>query len=138
MADGEERVYYESELATVTQSHIVIPPLTDRPAWADWLLGHPGEHTLALQSVTSITISEPSRKWPVLCIAIGLPLSLAGGLGIPIVIAGGLWLLSVNRFGRRVLILTGDDTGGGEVYGSPDEQDRIIKAVRNALADTAA
>ncbi len=54
--DIEDKVYYRSDVVTVTRSALVIQPYTGRPAWMDWVLGHPGEQTLAMQSVCSITI----------------------------------------------------------------------------------
>ena len=131
MSDQEE-IYYQSERVTVTRSRIVIQPVTDRPAWLDWLLGHPGEQTLAMQSVSSIRVAEPSKLWPVILIAIGLPLVFVV-VGIPILIAGGVWLWYRLRFGRMVQIVASADAG--EVYEERTEQDGIIEAVRSALAD---
>ena len=104
--EDDEKVYYESPYVVVKRSQIVIQPYTGRPAWLDWLLGHPGEQTVAMRSVIGIETAKPSKVRPVLVILIGLLLSLFV-IGIPIVIIGLVWLVHVNRFGTIVMILTG-------------------------------
>ena len=132
MKTREETVYYQSDSVTVARSCIVIQPYSGS-AWRDWLLGHPGERTLAMQAVSSIMVTEPSKVRPLIVMAIGLPLSLVGGIGIPILIAGAIWLWYLLKFGKMVRILT--PAGAVEVYGADAALDRIIEAVRNALAN---
>lgn len=135
--DSDEKVYYRSDAVTVTRSSIVIQPYTGRGALLDWLLGHPGELTLAMQSVCSITVSKPSKLRPVLVIGIGALLLLPPltPLGLAILPIGILWLWSLLKFGTKVMVLT--PAGAGDVYGDVgvDEQERVIEAVRSALAD---
>ena len=133
--DSDEKVYYRSDAVTVTRSSIVIQPYTGRGALLDWLLGHPGELTLAMQSVCSITVSKPSKLLPVLVIGIGALLVPLGGTGVPILAIGIPWLWYLLKFGTKMMVLT--PAGAGDVYGDVgvDEQERVIEAVRSALAD---
>ena len=129
--EDDEKVYYESPYVVVKRSQIVIQPYTGRPAWLDWLLGHPGEQTVAMRSVIGIETAKPSKVRPVLVILIGLLLSFFV-IGIPIVILGLVWLVHVNRFGTIVMILTG--AGPINMYES-EGRESIVRAVQDAFAD---
>ena len=130
--DIEDKVYYRSDDVTVTRSALVIQPYTGRPAWMDWVLGHPGEQTLAMQSVCSIAVSKPSKVRPLVVIGIGVLLTVVI-VGIPILVIGALWLFYLLKFGTVVVVTTAAGTGEIDVGGT--EQEHIIQAVKRALAD---
>jgi hypothetical protein len=83
-----------------------------------------------IKNINSVEIKQfkPSRKYPLVCIVIGVFLIRAYGLGL-FVIGLGIWLWMSQKITYWIMLRTSN--GSGKAYGSKDHEK--IKEIRSAL-----